>query len=87
MERIRMYLNRWGKKHSVIGCAYLDILKFGMDASGKLREVVVLLDGDILATFGGDDLFEDLMISYEAQYRYPYDSPTPPLGGVGLSYG
>lgn len=73
MERIRMYLNRWGKKHSAIGCAYLDILKFGMDASGKLREVVVLLDGDILATIGGDELFEDLMTSYKAKYRYPLE--------------
>ena len=70
MEKIRLYLTKEGKKRTALGWSYVDIVSFGFDSEGSLKEVVVLADGKYLQTYSGFnqiDLWEDLLTWYEAR--------------------
>ena len=67
MEKIRLYLTKEGKKNTALGWSYVDIVGFGFDSEGSLKEVVVLADGKYLQTYFGIDLWEDLLAWYEAR--------------------
>ena len=67
MEKIRLYLTKEGKKNTALGWGYVDIVGFGYDSEGSLKEVVVLADGKYLQTYFGIDLWEDLLTWYEAR--------------------
>jgi hypothetical protein len=67
MEKIRLYLTKEGKKRTILGWSYVDIVSFGFDSEGSLKEVVVLADGKSLQTYFGSDLWEDLLAWYEAR--------------------
>ena len=67
MEKIRLYLTKEGKKRTALGFSYVDIVGFGYDSEGSLKEVVALADDKHLTTYFGIDLWEDLLTWYEAR--------------------
>jgi len=66
MEKIRLYLTKEGKERTILGFSYVDIVGFGYDSEGSLKEVVALADGKHLTTYSGSDLWEELLTWYEA---------------------
>ena len=70
MEKIRLYLTKEGKKRTILGWSYVDIVDFVDESEGSFKEVFVLADGKYLQTYSGFnqiDLWEALLTWYEAR--------------------